>query len=499
MPQMAIIQPAPPKGPPQTKKAGTTGDRDLDPFSPHLDKAVSRKKQPQADDSRANAPVKKNTEIPAEPNDQIQQSTEPEKTSDILTEPEKTPTVADTADSTGLTTVLNEKNVQLAQFTQQIKPAAQQSQNALDGDTEDVILPEAKAWSVELKSPGLAVAAESDHKTPAVKAQNTLLDQLQRIIDQSDETGIVAITKAQDGNPGSAITSMRGNMHGVLVPTPPENSAQLAVAQPVETEASPASILLAGAADGAGKAPTRASQQVPPDSHDSRQHSFNPKIATAEQGNARQNFQDSPQGDGLQQQTPGSGAHNGFLTGLSNSPELGNTFSQILTTPQQPTNQTADTADRPVMLPSGIIVQEDDIIQQLRHRMQISGKNMDTRINLKLHPAELGSLKIDLTVKEGSIRANVIAQSQHTSELLEKNMAKLKTVLENQGYSVDEISITAESESVSDFNLFDRQMFGHDDYTPQTPKAGKKAEAVFTLPDTLFATPTINTGVNVKI
>ncbi len=159
----------------------------------------------------------------------------------------------------------------------------------------------------------------------------------------------------------------------------------------------------------------------------------------------------------------------------------------------------ADTPDRPILLPSGIIVQEDDIIQQLSHKMQISGKNMDTRIHLRLHPAELGSLKIDLTVKEGSIRANVIAQSQHTTELLEKNMAKLKTVLENQGYTVDEILITAESESVSDFDLFERQMFSHNDYTPKSQKAGKEADAVFSLTDTLFAAPAINTGVNVKI
>ena len=185
--------------------------------------------------------------------------------------------------------------------------------------------------------------------------------------------------------------------------------------------------------------------------------------------------------------------------GLSSGPEQGNTFSQIVTTPQQPTSQMVDSPDRSVILPSGIIVQEDDIIQQLSHRMQISGKNMDTRINLRLHPAELGSLKIDLTVKEGSIRANVVAQSQHTTELLEKNMAKLKTVLENQGYSVDEISITAESESVSDFDLFDRQLFSRNDYTAKSQKTGKETKAAFSLADTLFAAPAISTGVNVKI
>ncbi len=145
------------------------------------------------------------------------------------------------------------------------------------------------------------------------------------------------------------------------------------------------------------------------------------------------------------------------------------------------------------------MVQEEEIIQQMSHKLQISSRNMDSRINLRLHPAELGSLKIDLTVKEGSIRANVVAQSQHTTEILEKNMAKLKTVLENQGFTVDEISITTESESVSDFNLFDRQLFSHNDYTPTAAKERREEEAVFTLADNIFAAPTISTGVNVKI
>ena len=132
-------------------------------------------------------------------------------------------------------------------------------------------------------------------------------------------------------------------------------------------------------------------------------------------------------------------------------------------------------------------------------RFQIAGKQMDSRINLKLNPAELGELKIDISLKEGSIKANVVAQSHQTLEILEKNIPKLKTVLENQGFSVDEISVTTESESVGEFDLFDQQLFNQNDYKPTAQKESRKEEAIFTLDDAEFVTQVDSTGVNVKI
>ncbi len=502
MPQTATIQPALPKAQPQTKIVGSTGDRKQNSFSPHLDKAVSQKKQPQTNDSPAIA-AKKSADVPAALNKKVKQTAELEKAPDILGAAELTglPTSPDENDvQLALPTAVPEKAIPLAdtaQLTQQIKPGEQQLRNTIIDGSEKIISP--KTLSAEIDASNIEPAADNGTQTIAVKAANVLLDRLQRIIDQSDETGTVSITKVENGTPGNSINSMRNNIHGIMVPVPPENSAQLVAAKAVETSASPTVSLIVAGAEDADKVAARTSQQVTAESHDLRQQYFNPKIANAESGNARQNSQDPPPGDELQQKTLGTGPQNCPSPGLSSGPEQGNTFSQIVTTPQQPTSQMVDSPDRSVILPSGILIQEDDIIQQLSHKMQISSKNMDTRINLRLHPAELGSLKIDLTVKEGSIRANVVAQSQHTTELLEKNLAKLKTVLENQGYSVDEISITAESESVSDFDLFDRQLFSRNDYTAKSQKTGKETKAAFSLADTLFAAPAISTGVNVKI
>jgi flagellar hook-length control protein FliK len=60
---------------------------------------------------------------------------------------------------------------------------------------------------------------------------------------------------------------------------------------------------------------------------------------------------------------------------------------------------------------------------------------------MKLHPAELGDLKIDVQLKDGSINANILAQSQQVQEILEKNMPRLKALMEEQGLVVSDISL----------------------------------------------------------
>ncbi len=58
---------------------------------------------------------------------------------------------------------------------------------------------------------------ENAIKPTTAKTQTALLDQLQRIIDQADETGTVSITKAIDT---SFVNSFRSNIHGLLLSTP---------------------------------------------------------------------------------------------------------------------------------------------------------------------------------------------------------------------------------------------------------------------------------------
>ncbi|SHO50718.1 flagellar hook-length control protein FliK [Desulfopila aestuarii] len=103
------------------------------------------------------------------------------------------------------------------------------------------------------------------------------------------------------------------------------------------------------------------------------------------------------------------------------------------------------------------VIHDNSLLQQVAERFQIQMQNQETRLRIQLQPAELGDLDINLTVKEGSIRAHVIAQSGQVQELLERNMTRLKGILESQGFSIEEILVSTAPESISNSDLFQDQ------------------------------------------
>lgn len=201
------------------------------------------------------------------------------------------------------------------------------------------------------------------------------------------------------------------------------------------------------------------------------------------------------QGGEMTQQ--GSGFNQGAT--LTAQTETTSTFSlSSTTTPDTTATQALDTT-RTTVLPSGTLVHDQEVIQQLVERFQINRRTMDSKIQMKLHPAELGEMEIDLTVKEGSIRANVVAQSQHVQEILERNLNRLKSVLEQQGFNIEEISITTESEMVGEFDLFDQQLPNREQnsFTGNTQEL--ESLTPFIIEEIEGDTQEILSGVNVKV
>jgi flagellar hook-length control protein FliK len=180
------------------------------------------------------------------------------------------------------------------------------------------------------------------------------------------------------------------------------------------------------------------------------------------------------------------------------NPDQTNTFAQPLAVLQEGQKLPAAETLRPVTLPSGTVVHQEEVIRQIAEHFQISRRDFDTKVSIQLHPAELGEMKISLSVKEGAVRANVVASSQYAQEILEKNMVKLRAILETQGFTIDEISVTAKSDTAGDSNLFDRQLFSQNDYQPPAVKNTRSASPLFTLEETAATHHTTVTGVNVK-
>jgi flagellar hook-length control protein FliK len=532
MPQMVSIQPVIAQGPPP----GTPGKKEQDQFSPHLEKALSSNKSQQqgADgkhlektsrsndqnvsaDGESSAPAREGSEAlmtiaGEDPGDSLQENPASSGLAYFLEGTARTiPATSIFFNSHQVESITNRLQNASATMTsashqseatsifsrfQQLESAAilpQNTSGVINNIPDNAKTPPGPvAIHSELSSMTTEAEGLNFIKPGVANKQDALLNQLQQIIDSANETGSVAITKATKN---SSPHGLRNNMHGL-------STALFAItAEPVT--ASPAgetndltlgSLLVAGG-DGMEKTAGKPAQNWTGSRQDMQQQYFNAKNTMQNSAENNQNFQNNQQGEEFSQQTMSSGPQSTAL----GATEPTNTFSQVSATVQPGTAQPVSESPKPILLPSGAIVHEDEVIRQLSERFQISSRHMDSRINIKLHPAELGELKIDLTVKEGSIRANVVAQSQHTLEILEKNIQKLKNMLEQQGFTVEQISLTAESESVGDFDLFDRQLFGKNDYIPNTAKNRRGDGTTFSLADHAIAAPVSNTGVNVKI
>ena len=506
MPQMLAIQPVVPKAPPPS----SPGKKEQSQFSPHLENAISSKKAqqqaPQDKDVKKTSPSA-DKDISTDGNSQSPAAQEPEAnaTTGIEDLPETLEKNAEQSNLTPLSPETTQPPATSSIFSriQVVESSAHLLENTatVSGNAPNAPekIPSAKILSdsaILPKSPLILMEPEpavpNSIKPALTGKQDALISQLQQIINNANETGTVSISSATNT---SSPNSLRNNMFGVMPTSFQGNSAPIAVTTTDETADLNLNSLLVANVDGLEKAGTKQPLHPTGTRVDMQQQYFNAKITTQNPGQDNQNFKESRQGNESFQQTLSSNQQSGSL-GATEQP---NTFSQISALVQDTTAQPANESAKPIILSSGTMVHEEEIIRQLTDKFQLSGKNMDTRINLKLHPAELGELKIDLTVKEGSIRANIVAQSQQTLEILEKNIPKLKALLESQGFSIDQISITAESESVNDFDLFDRQLFGQNDYTPKTPKGSRESQAVFTLEDNKNAAPESNSGVNVTI
>ena len=84
-------------------------------------------------------------------------------------------------------------------------------------------------------------------------------------------------------------------------------------------------------------------------------------------------------------------------------------------------------------------------------------------------------------------------------EMVERSMSKLRNILEDQGFTVEELLVTSESDSVTDFNLFERHLSHQNDYTPPTVETKNKNGFNSILEDAVEDVVVTPTGVNIKV
>ncbi len=93
---------------------------------------------------------------------------------------------------------------------------------------------------------------------------------------------------------------------------------------------------------------------------------------------------------------------------------------------------------------------------QLESAMLTAMKDGTKRIDLQLHPAELGSLTISLTSRNGEVNALIRSERSETTELIHKQLDQIRATLEEQGVKVDKLEVqTGTPENSSQHDQWD--------------------------------------------
>jgi flagellar hook-length control protein FliK len=518
MPQIAIIQTPSPQAPPA---ASPPAGREADSFSPHLDKAISsRQEQSMNRDKSAgksDAPKENKTD---NTNGSTAHGPTSSKEEGLANTDSSSETATDLKQAVDQTTQEDPFNIDANQQGSNNSPLFLFIVNALqadnrpkndqqigstpvslikspstEGDTQANTLATSLAEQLGEASTETFTLPQGPQSQEVKPERDTILAQLQKIIENSDEYGKLSIKVN-----GSTLKVMP-NAGGYQLPVPtadsPDDALTLmsaAATDITEVAVDSAANILPNTSEMPADKPNQNLNSV---RHTIRQQYYEGKMILQEGQEKEATSQDNRQSETFTTNTAVPG-ENGIAPAVAT--DQTNTFAQPLASMQEGQKLPTVETSRPVALPSGTIIHQEEVIRQIAERFQISRRDLDTRVNIQLHPAELGELKIDLTVKDGTISANVVANSQYTQEIIERNMAKLRTVLENQGFVIDDIKVTAKSESTDNFNLFDQQLFSRNDYTPPAAKNIGNSETLFSL-DTpgIYQQPAATSGVNVKI
>lgn len=88
---------------------------------------------------------------------------------------------------------------------------------------------------------------------------------------------------------------------------------------------------------------------------------------------------------------------------------------------------------------------DGQIFDQVVTHLSGSHKGDMGRMVLRLYPAELGALRIELMVEGDRVRANLHAQTQQVQEVLERNLGQLRNALAEQGLKIDHFQVSSDA------------------------------------------------------
>jgi flagellar hook-length control protein FliK len=94
-------------------------------------------------------------------------------------------------------------------------------------------------------------------------------------------------------------------------------------------------------------------------------------------------------------------------------------------------------------------VQTQNIYDQIADYMKIQLKPETTSLEIQLHPANLGTVNVHLTEKQGMLTAEFTTQNEAVKAAVESQIVQLKNQFEEQGIKVEAVEVSVAEQKYS--------------------------------------------------
>ncbi|MEG6502834.1 MULTISPECIES: flagellar hook-length control protein FliK [unclassified Desulfovibrio] len=101
-------------------------------------------------------------------------------------------------------------------------------------------------------------------------------------------------------------------------------------------------------------------------------------------------------------------------------------------------NQASAEVSRPAPIPRYVA-------QQVEQGLLSSFRSGTTRLDLQLHPQELGAITLSLSLRNGEVSATIRSEKTETAEMVTRQLEAIRTNLEQQGLKVDKVEVQLNS------------------------------------------------------
>ena len=130
-------------------------------------------------------------------------------------------------------------------------------------------------------------------------------------------------------------------------------------------------------------------------------------------------------------------------------------------------------------LPSGIEIPHSQIVDQVTGHFAVNRNLESGSVTIRLHPAELGELRMEIKVEQDNIKAHITAQNPQVQEILDRNLPRLREALQQQGMNLEQMQVSVATDG-GNSQLFQEQ-FNRRQF--ENPDRSNRARVSFSLPE----------------